>query len=369
MAITRRTSAAYSSFIAITTMQNNTAQDGKHSRGSIGWYENDQNIINRSNQNPFSDYPRHGRRSTEISELPKIFVEGDDQDINQSLTSDTKEDLIKPTDLNDEEPEEIIDCGANLIEINPIVTNSATNDTTSCMLYENPLSDEFSDVFNKSPYKIPFDLCDHQNKLKRRWSVSNLSYECDKSGFNNRMPSSEQNCLPNHHDHPLHHQSITKDVNTTNWNGMSNEKHRRLTRNCNSNPSDFVGNKEKSSNCLKKLCSLPDYQHSSPNSESITLLSQGDSYEKERMSNSEHVLLFSSSKGNTDDEINKTKLDNCKEKMFQHSRTIQSIFEKSGSPIKLPSQQNKSLPDIGIFAILELSFKLPDQIITSSLKR
>ena len=75
MAITRRTSAAYSSFIAATSLHNNTLQDGQNSRGSLGWYENDENIINRSNQNPFCDYSRNGRRSTEISELPKIFVE------------------------------------------------------------------------------------------------------------------------------------------------------------------------------------------------------------------------------------------------------------------------------------------------------
>ena len=82
MAITRRTSAAYSSFIAATSLHNNTLQDGQNSRGSLGWYENDENIINRSNQNPFCDYSRNGRRSTEISELPKIFVEDDHQDLS-----------------------------------------------------------------------------------------------------------------------------------------------------------------------------------------------------------------------------------------------------------------------------------------------
>ena len=118
MAITRRTSAAYSSFIAATSLHNNTLQDGQNSRGSLGWYENDENIINRSNQNPFCDYSRNGRRSTEISELPKIFVEDDHQDTIISLTSETKYDSVKPLDINDSEIEEIICSGANLLEAN-----------------------------------------------------------------------------------------------------------------------------------------------------------------------------------------------------------------------------------------------------------
>ena len=322
MAITRRTSAAYSSFIAATSLHNNTLQDGQNSRGSLGWYENDENIINRSNQNPFCDYSRNGRRSTEISELPKIFVEDDHQDTIISLTSETKYDSVKPLDINDSEIEEIICSGANLLEANPTLLKNSNGEemVQSFMLYENPLSDEFSDTINKPTSKVPLDLFDHQYKLSRRWSVSNLCYECDVKRCREAWSQNEH--LYNH---------------------------RRLAFNCNRKILDCVDTKEDASKYLKRLSSLPDYQNSLANTESLRMLSNNILLEK-RKAVLENVPLLLSKDENMDAEnkSNKTYKDCGKETLFPHSRTTQEIIENSADSGELTCSQNKSLPDIGI---------------------
>ena len=353
MAITRRTSAAYSSFIAVTNLCNNSHQDGKNSRGSIGWYENDPNIINRSNQNPFSDYPRHGRRSTEISELPKIFVEDDNHDTIISLTSDTREDPIKPADINDREIEEIIESGANLIEANATLISNPNNETTSCMLYENPLSDEFSDVISKPTSKIPFDLFEHQNELTRRWSVSNLSYDCDKNRCNDRLNQEEQTSFYHHQYHPHHNQSITEDANPTKWIGIANTHHCHLAYICSEKRvENSVSKKENTSKCLKRLCSLPDYQNFSSHSGSLKLLSKKDALEECKVTSEMVPLLTSKNVSNVKkvEKYNNTNIGSCKESALQHSRKIQSMTDKTDASIRHHSEHNKSLPDIGNFS-------------------
>ena len=324
MAITRRTSAAFSSFVAVTSLHNNTLQDGQNSRGSLGWYENDENIINRSNQNPFCDYPRHGRRSTEISELPKIFIEDDNQETIISLTSETKEDPLKPLDINDIEIEDIIGSGANVLEEDSSLPNNSTSEVPSCMLYENPLSDDFSDVINKPSSKVPLDLFDHQNKLTRRWSVSNLCYECDKNRC--RVPWSQKE---------------------------GSHNHRRLAFNCIEKTLDFVDKKESSSKYLKRLCSLPDYQNSLPNTENLKMLSNNIPLVNCN-AHLEKVPLLLRKDVNTEKEKERSKsnMEFSKDAVFQHSRTIQGIFENSGTSTDFSCNQNKSLPDIGMLLYL-----------------
>ena len=90
MAVTRRTSAAYASLVSVTAMQNTTTRDNKNKRCSIGWYERDQNIINGSKQNPFTEYSGNSNTRKEFSELPKILVE-QSPDNRQTLYSEEPE--------------------------------------------------------------------------------------------------------------------------------------------------------------------------------------------------------------------------------------------------------------------------------------
>ena len=156
--------------------------------------------------------------------------------------------------------------------------------------------------------------------MSRRWSVSNLCYECDVKRCREAW---------NQNEHLYNH--------------------RRLAFNCNRKILDCVDTKEDASKYLKRLSSLPDYQNSLANTESLRMLSNNILLEK-RKAVLENVPLLLSKDENMDDEnkSNKINIDCGKETIFPHSRTIQEIIENSVDSEELPCSQNKSLPDIGI---------------------
>ena len=140
MAVTRRASAAYASIVAVTAMHNTTARDGKHSRGSIGWYERDENIINGSKQNPFTEYNGNSDTNKEIAELPKILVEPS-PDINEELSSEECAIPQIPSDVyNNCDAANAASVVSAMKAQNCPSTHAKAE--TAFTLYENPLSDE-----------------------------------------------------------------------------------------------------------------------------------------------------------------------------------------------------------------------------------
>ena len=329
MAVTRRTSAAYASLVAVTSMQNTTTRDNKNSRCSIGWYERDENIINGSKQNPFTEYS--GNTSKDVSELPKILIE-QSSDTNQSLYSEVHEQIQSDMYNNCDE-----DITANVVSVTEVQScvASKSKDETPCTLYENPLSDELQ-VIKNSHSNTSVDLFSNRRKKKemtRRWTICNLNF--DRRDYNKRINT----------DEITHH-----PTNANESNNSKGDEHYILPQNFGLKEHSLDYKKEQSLECLKRLCSLQDY-HISNLSEPYDSIPLNEDCLYDQAIQYSEIDPFIDMNGcegieNAKRCCNKEYL---KMNLFQNLTTIQTISENSDSPSKTQVIQNKSLPDIGIF--------------------
>ena len=335
MAVARRTSAAYASLIAVTPIQNTTPRENKNSRCSIGWYERDENIINGSKQNPFTEYSGNSNTSKDISELPKILIE-QSPDINQTLYSEMPDVQQMQPDVYNNCDEGIIDNVVSATEVQSSVTRRS-QDETPCTVYENPLSDELQ-VIKNSHSNTSVDLFSDRRKKKgmtRRWTISNLNF--DRRDYNKRINTNEIMHCP------------TNANESNNSKGMKINEHYLLPQNFESKEHSLDYKNEHSSECLKRLCSLQDH-HISKVSEPYDAIPMNEDcvYDQDiQYSEIDSFIDMNGCEGIENARRCHNK-DYLKMNLFQNLTTIQTISENSDSPSKTQVIQNKSLPDIGI---------------------
>ena len=97
MAVSRRTSAAYATLVAITSMRS-TSRGSKHSKRSISTHSADDNIINGPTQNHNNDFGRDNKTYEVVHQVPTILVE-DNQDTNQRISCDKIINLPRSSDI------------------------------------------------------------------------------------------------------------------------------------------------------------------------------------------------------------------------------------------------------------------------------
>ena len=331
MAVTRRSSAAYASLVAFTSMQN-SSRDRK--RGSLAIYAKDEAIINGANSKPLFNFDE------ENSELPKISIE-EGCEGNVILPCEIKDTLLESSYTN---YKEMIDSDAAVLKNNKSVRCITPNyETTSGSVYENPLADELPIISTTQSIRSVnlFPNQTAKKSLTRRWSVSNIN------------PKNEDKNIMAKKEGTQSHQSVKNESTMKNEDDyLLNVTSFRLKNHCGANNAQ-----ECSSKCLKSLCSLPATQSSIPSNVSSMVPPVNGCDETYAFKDAEDAPLICLNGFERVESPNMS--------TFQNGQTIMLTVSKNSESTSNPVITNKKhheeklsrLPDIGILMCICNTFK------------